>query len=177
CLEYGKALGMARVHVSVVVARVAPDILRFYQGINEYREMGTLFQFMCSLPLLSYWESRCPACALRVSLQSALEKIGHTRPHLREMLKLAIQEVEPISAESAGRLGLESPRKGSLPTWREARARADYERARRDVEARSALMREFAAGDGGEALAGAVGRGPSDPAFLADNLHPIVYAP
>jgi hypothetical protein len=76
CLDFAEALGASTVQVSVVAARVDADVSRFYQGLQRYRDINTRFQFMFHVPLSSYLEGQCPACALRDSFRAVLDRIG-----------------------------------------------------------------------------------------------------
>jgi hypothetical protein len=168
CLDFAMTLGASRVQLSVVAGRVEPDVSRFYRGLQRYREMDIRFYFMFFVPLSSYWEGQCPACALRDSFRAALDRIGNGRPHLTELLQATINQLEVVFAQSAGSVGLEKPA-GSSTVWLEARAKGDYERARKDLEARSTLAKNLV-GDIGEGLAETVGRVPSESGFTSGRL-------
>lgn len=108
CLDFAEALGASTEQVSVVAARVDADVSRFYQGLQRYRDINTRFQFMFHVPLHLTLEGRCPACALRDSFRAALDRIGNSRHHLRELLQSTINQLEAVAAQNAGTLGLES---------------------------------------------------------------------
>jgi hypothetical protein len=165
CLEYAVAIGAKKLRVSIVAARVEPGRLLFFQNIRRYHDIDVRIRFMFDLPLVAYGERQCPACSLAGEIRIAINGLKGSRHRLKKYMKEALARLKKVALPISS--GLPIVNDGLTHSWEEANLRCIYERALRDVEARSDLRKQLLLHDGQKVqfLASAVGRGSGDPSF------------
>ncbi len=174
CLEYGPSTGARSVLVSVVLPRVEPKVLLFYQNLTGYREKTTWVHFMFHLPLISYTEETCPICRRVETVKRRIPDV-RLQNRLETLFRSTLERESVVYLTSAGGGEVRRDPEFDSVIAREMYLMALYYRSKWDIGARRTLKHEIEDQDNVECLATGAGRASHQNEFRPADVEDRIY--